>query len=793
MIKSIILTISSFYLFIGIGYSQTYCLRGKIIDDFQQPIQNVGCILQSVTDTLSVKNTFSDENGSFGFVELKDGAYILFLTHMSYEYQEILIDINGEDIILEQPYSLQPKDNIINEITIAAKRPLIKQVDNKLVYDASMLRESKVVSNAFDILRHLPNLIGGGDNLQLAGASEFAILIDGKPSTLTKEQIIKTLKSMPASRVSNIEVMYSTPPQYNIRGAAINIVLENELESQMNHPLQGEIATEYIQGHHPGYNFRTNLLYNKPSFKIDLTIEGKSQKEWNRNRIDAIHQIQDDLFNISLDDKKVYNLSSLDLRLSVIRILKNKSSLSLTYTGSLAKRTGNPTANAIFYKNEELDNTINSRVDKEIKMDMHNVRLDYTSSKHFTFGADYTIYQDPTKEIYRDFDHGFNNMLSEFKTTSKQQINKILLYADHSLNLGHNTSLNYGIKFNYSKNHNNYDYFNIISDISPDSISRIKQQEYNYSAYVSFSKRFNDKFSIQASFSGGMYKGTINTENQKQTLWDNFEPLVNANISYNPSSNHMLQFSFSSNIQYPPYWALSNNGFRLNAYSILQGNPSLKFSRKYNTQLVYIINRKYTILGFNSYIPNYFTQIPYQSSTELQNIFQMVNLDYQKTYGIVGIVPFELGKFLDSKVTVNFFRQIDKSNNFNNLVFKNSNNSLSLQIDNTFNILSNPNIKGELLAHYFSGAIQGIYHIRHFSNVTAGLKWQSKNKHIEIGAQIQDIFRTTNMTLKTNFENQNLKMRDYANTPFFRLTFIYRFSNYSKKEKYEIDKSRFDK
>ncbi|WP_352421513.1 hypothetical protein [Proteiniphilum sp.] len=76
---------------------------------------------------------------------------------------------------------------------------------------------------------------------------------------------------MPASRVADIEIMYSAPPQYNVRGAAVNIVLNHDEQSD-EAPLQGELATEYRQGHYPGYGVRSNILYNRPSFTMDLNV-----------------------------------------------------------------------------------------------------------------------------------------------------------------------------------------------------------------------------------------------------------------------------------------------------------------------------------------------------------------------------------------------------------------------------------------------------------------------------------------------------------------------------------------
>lgn len=231
----------------------------------------------------------------------------------------------------------------------------------------------------------------------------------------------------------------------------------------------------------------------------------------------------------------------------------------------------------------------------------------------------------------------------------------------------------------------------------------------------------------------------------------------------------------------------------MNAYSVLLGNPSLKFTRTYNTQLVYVLNNRYTVVAYHNYTPDHISQMPYQFSERLENRLQMVNLDYRNMYGIVGMLPFRAANFLESQLTLNFFRQTEKDSDFNELSFKKSHQSLIAQLDNSVNISSNPTIKAELSAFYLSGMMQGIYTIRHSSNVTAGLKWQSRGRRMEVGAQLQDIFNAGSVKMKTHYENQHIRMVDYADAPFFRLTFSWRFGSYSKKERQEIDKSRFDR
>ena len=66
-----------------------------------------------------------------------------------------------------------------------------------------------------------------GDDISLGGMS-VALMINGKLTSMSREQVITLLKSMPADRVKNAEMMYSAPARYQVRGALINVTLIKE-------------------------------------------------------------------------------------------------------------------------------------------------------------------------------------------------------------------------------------------------------------------------------------------------------------------------------------------------------------------------------------------------------------------------------------------------------------------------------------------------------------------------------------------------------------------------------------
>lgn len=208
-------------------YSQSYTVEGLVLNTSNYPVEAVSCTLQNFGNSEMRKTELTTASGKFLFKDIAQGKYILTLLHMSYEKEVIEVEINSNTVL--DPFVLIFASSELSEITVTAERPVVKAVSGKLVYNVPLLVQQRVVTNAFDALKAVPNILSSGDNdLQLAGANEFSILINGQPTNMNMEQLQNMLKSMPADRIADIEVMYSTPPQYNVKGASINIVLADK-------------------------------------------------------------------------------------------------------------------------------------------------------------------------------------------------------------------------------------------------------------------------------------------------------------------------------------------------------------------------------------------------------------------------------------------------------------------------------------------------------------------------------------------------------------------------------------
>ena len=99
------------------------------------------------------------------------------------------------------------------EVMITGERPVVKAEQGKLVYDVPRLVGSLPVDNAYDAVKNLPGVVSMNDALTLGG-QPVTVVINGKVTTLSVEQLSNLLKSMPVSRIEKAEVMYSAPARY---------------------------------------------------------------------------------------------------------------------------------------------------------------------------------------------------------------------------------------------------------------------------------------------------------------------------------------------------------------------------------------------------------------------------------------------------------------------------------------------------------------------------------------------------------------------------------------------------
>ncbi|MCX2479778.1 outer membrane beta-barrel protein [Pedobacter sp. MC2016-15] len=135
-----------------------------------------------------------------------------------------------------QEQSKQDSVQKLNEVEVTARKALIKQKPDRIIYNLQADPESKG-SSLLNMMKKVPYLtVDAADRVLLKGNSNFKVLLNGKPSVILESNLSDLLKTMPANTIQSIEVITIPPSKYDAEGLAgiINIITLKKTENGYN-------------------------------------------------------------------------------------------------------------------------------------------------------------------------------------------------------------------------------------------------------------------------------------------------------------------------------------------------------------------------------------------------------------------------------------------------------------------------------------------------------------------------------------------------------------------------------
>lgn len=739
-------------------------ITGKVEDADRMPIEFATVVMQT-PDSVYVTATVTDTLGVF-HLKSDRSAYRLIVQHLLFEPREL--ELSGRDA---GTIVLKKKENELAEIVVKKERPLVKVEGGTFTYNLEQLTEGKAVSNAYESILLLPGVREQSGSVALAGASKLTIILNGRPTTMSNEQLMNLLKNTPSSKIEKAEVMYSAPPQYHVRGAAINLIMKSSHTEKGN--LQSEINSSYQQKYYSGLSSGFSLGWSSAKFSSDLLYSFSQDKGRTGLDLESFHLLNGSVYTIEQRNRGYRQPDRHQARFGMNFHLNDSNQLALVYTAELTPS----------FRGEETStgNFSDSYSKRTGHQAMHNLDLNYSSGSGLSAGASYTWYHSPSTTTFQNTDQ--DGEQTDWISGAGQRINRIRLYADQSHSLPEGWKLNYGTEFSYVRDHDYQTYTSTDGTDLSGSNTDSRINEYTYNLYAGFEKSFSQRFSMSLALNGEYYK---------RSGFSRWSVFPSSEMTWIFSPDHILQFSLSSDKTYPGYWEMQESVTYLNGYAEVRGNPSLIPYKDYSAQLSYILKSKYIASAYINYMPDYFVQLPYQSSERLALIYQTLNWDYQLMEGLNVIVPFSVGKGLSSRLTVNGFYSKVKNDHFHDLSFERDQWVVYGRMDHTVNLSSKkPDLKLEAAAYYLSPSLQGIYDLSAVWSLDAGVKWTFADKKAELKLRGTDLADSYVPDAKINYDGQHLNMFIVPDSRFVSLTFTWKFGGYTEKEHKKVDTSRF--
>ncbi|MEO6949230.1 MAG: carboxypeptidase regulatory-like domain-containing protein, partial [Ginsengibacter sp.] len=253
-------------LFSIISFGQNGIVTGIVKDNSNQPIPYATIQISKMVDSITIKATVTDKNGSFQVGKIENGHYLISVSSTGFENQStsFLIDSLHQKIIFPD-FKLIASKNILEAVTVTTSKKFIEVKADKTILNI----ENNIMASgnsAFDMIKKGPAVsTDKDDNIKMKGGL-VQIFVDGKPFYLAGQQLTDYLKSLPADAVSKIEIISNPGSRYEAQGTAgiINLKLK---KSQAN-GLNGTASVGAGIGRYPKANGSVSLNYRKDKWNI---------------------------------------------------------------------------------------------------------------------------------------------------------------------------------------------------------------------------------------------------------------------------------------------------------------------------------------------------------------------------------------------------------------------------------------------------------------------------------------------------------------------------------------------
>ena len=648
------------------------------------------------------------------------------------------------------------------EAMVTGEKPVVKADKGKLIYDLPHIIKDLPVDNVYDAIKELPGVTERDGSFTLAGRG-VKVVIDGKVTNMSSEQLNTLLKSIPASSIANAEVMYSAPARYQVRGAMINITLKKADDSIA--PVVGEVGGKWQYDNRHAFQERASLIVNKGKFSGDILYSHTHGKSFSETGSEAHHSLNDGTVHEIIDASTSESQSHRhNWRVGADYNFGQKHSLSGVYTGSYAKGTG-------VYTTTGFHNAVNNALSVN---QMHNGRIDYNTPFGLSAGAEFTSYKAPIIQALNNPDG--SNILT---ANDNQNITRWKAFVSQEHNTKNGWGINYGVNFNMAKD-DSWQKYTGTGEL-PGDMSAV-QRENILNIYAGFNKSFGDKLMMDVSLAGERYESEV---------WKKWDIYPNAVLLYTPNKDNLFQLYINGNRDYPEYWAVkSATNISSGGYSEIIGNPDLSPASSWFAQFIYLFRNKYMLAAWFGHTDNYFVQTQYLDPNRLKSIFKWVNFDYQQTAGLQLAIPFKAGQWLDSRLTVTGQYQHEKDSDFYDMSFDRHKVYLYVILNNSFTISRKPHLIMNVNGSYNTAAIQGLYDMPQSGNLDMSLTWRFLKEKANLTVGCYDVLETQGISPYMNYGKQ-VVYNHYPSYREFKLTFSYRFGAYKDKERKEVDTNRF--
>jgi len=624
---------------------------GKLIDAANsQPLSFATVSLIRKADNHPVKAMQTDIDGNFNITGVDNGLYIFRANYVGYlTFTRDTLTISAtRKVVRLGIIKMGAAKGLLKEVQVTAQRSQIQLgVDKK-----SFSVEQSLVSqggSATDLLANVPSVqVDADGNISLRGSTNVRVLINGKPSALTGNDLTDILQSIPASSIQTIEVITNPSSKYDAEGDSgiINIILKDNVQRGFTGSASATAGT------HDSYNATLNLAYQNKKINVYTNYSYRRADRIGNgysNKTTKFANGDDTLQNQVANQKFVF--SGQNIRSGIDYNIDPKTTIGFSDNINIRDRDRYQNGTTKILGDNVLTQNIiqnNYSPDKGTNLDF-NLDFDHKFKKkdeELTANVGYSTSHDNGYD-YLSTQYDNNDPLTDYSYLQDDHTighqHNLNLQADYTLPLK-NGKLDMGYRSTFNLNDNNFvadtsgsagNPFNYDGELSNDFI----YHEQVHAIYTDFQHTFG-KFSIQGGLRledaliSSQLTDTASTQNHKDDYLRLYPSLF---LTEKISDSQTLQLSYSRRVTRPRGQQISPFLNKSDPLNYTVGNPDLAPEDTHSFELSYINYWKTVTLTSSLYYRLNYDNIeqirsavtPEISLTEYENVNSASNAGYE--------------------------------------------------------------------------------------------------------------------------------------------------------------------
>jgi outer membrane receptor protein involved in Fe transport len=527
-------------------------ITGKVLDaTLNEPLPYVSIVVKNTKGEI-ITGGITNDNGIFKIESIPVGKHSVSIQYVGYKTITLEATIDKKNTTVNLGViKIEEAATGLDEVTIVAETSTIQQkVDRKVI---TIGKDLAATGTASELMVGIPSVSidqQTGD-ISLRGNQNVRVMVDGKLSNIPTAQL---LRQIPSTAIKSIELITNPSAKYNPEGMSgiINIVLHKNTLIGFN----GNFSIGLAHEEQAKFNSALGLNYRNGKFNLYGNYSNNISKNQNRGNISRPDNNSEQLFSF-LDSRKSHLY-----KVGLDFYLNDKNTISFFTNQNVSDNSTLGSTKAFFFDDSNFNQsqTFVSKDDNSSSQYNFDYKLDFEKEGHnIELEADYNIYDSKNPLNYK-FQLGNTNDFRDFNETDRERTTINLDYVNP---LSETTKLELGLQarlFNTDISYSSTgESFNASGDLRPTPSTDFDYTRDIYSAYASFSKKF-EKWTYQigarlesVNVDAIAIEREVNSNDINTITFNNdyFEVYPSAFFTYTPSEKNSYQLSYSRRVDRP--------------------------------------------------------------------------------------------------------------------------------------------------------------------------------------------------------------------------------------------------